>query len=473
MTMSTVWAWLLTYLVHSTVLLSAAWLASRWLAQRPRCEELVWRFAMVGAAITATCQAMSPAEPLAGAWHVAADAEPAHAALSSVPSRVVAEPIEPHAESSLDLADEKPLEPNARPSVGGSVAAHPTPAPRVNGISGAWAAVGWLTAACILSIVLAAAWYTLWRRLHSRVEITHGPLVETLTRLCRHAGLTRRVRLFCSSAIDGPLAMGFFRPQICVPPRAICELSSAQQELMLAHELGHVIRNDPAWQTLYRAIEWLAFFQPLHRLGRRRLEDLAEELADAWAAEQTGQGVTLAGLLVQVAEWLTEDRWEVSAVGMARRKSPLARRVNRLLAPAQPTVQPTTAPRALLAGLGLALIAAAACLPGVGLAGAAQNAPSRKLAPPDERRVEEAPAEAPPERRPLRGPPPQAELLSELGQLERDLAELAAEVRELRPLVASHPSGAALAPLVQRMSQQIERLQAQREVLWRIESQRR
>src|SRR4029079_19489494 len=59
-------AWLLTYALHSTLLLSLAWLASGPLSRRSiRLEELAWRAALLGALATSTFQ-------VATGWHPAA-----------------------------------------------------------------------------------------------------------------------------------------------------------------------------------------------------------------------------------------------------------------------------------------------------------------------------------------------------------------------------------------------------------------
>ncbi|HEX2251747.1 MAG TPA: hypothetical protein VHQ65_00595, partial [Thermoanaerobaculia bacterium] len=66
-------AWMLTYLLHSTLLLGAAWLVSRRLAGRSLAlEETLWRTALVGALITASLQAGLGWRPVTGAWTLAA-----------------------------------------------------------------------------------------------------------------------------------------------------------------------------------------------------------------------------------------------------------------------------------------------------------------------------------------------------------------------------------------------------------------
>src|SRR5436305_13919883 len=70
-------AWLLTYLLHSTLLLGLAWLASKPLARwSVAAEEAVWKLALVGALLTASLQLAAGWEPAAGRWRLA-EASPA------------------------------------------------------------------------------------------------------------------------------------------------------------------------------------------------------------------------------------------------------------------------------------------------------------------------------------------------------------------------------------------------------------
>ena len=49
-------AWLLTYAIHSTVLLGAAWFVTRRLSAPPAARAFVWKAALIGGVITATAQ---------------------------------------------------------------------------------------------------------------------------------------------------------------------------------------------------------------------------------------------------------------------------------------------------------------------------------------------------------------------------------------------------------------------------------
>src|SRR5438045_8728500 len=53
---SSLLAWLLTYLIHSTVLLGVAWLVTRRRRLEPAARELLWKVALVAGLVTGTIQ---------------------------------------------------------------------------------------------------------------------------------------------------------------------------------------------------------------------------------------------------------------------------------------------------------------------------------------------------------------------------------------------------------------------------------
>src|SRR3954468_20689214 len=97
--MITVFGWLVTYMIHSTLLLSAAWMCDRFfLRNRPHWKELVWRVALVGGLVTATAQAAVPFRPYGGTVSLAGleeKTEPSNAGLPPVNAIVIQETAYP------------------------------------------------------------------------------------------------------------------------------------------------------------------------------------------------------------------------------------------------------------------------------------------------------------------------------------------------------------------------------------------
>ncbi len=124
-----------------------------------------------------------------------------------------------------------------------------------------------------------------WRaamRIHSRaIPSQDEALIETCAQLAKRMHL-KRIPPLMTSAVDGPLLLGLFRPVIILPPE-IPDASLGWQRLVIAHELAHLSRRDVAWSLLHALIESIWFFHPAIWLARREAR-LAQEMACDQAA---------------------------------------------------------------------------------------------------------------------------------------------------------------------------------------------
>ena len=59
----TLFAWLLTYLIHSTVLLGLVWLVTRRRRVEPAVADLLWKVALIAGLVTGTIQARLQVSP--------------------------------------------------------------------------------------------------------------------------------------------------------------------------------------------------------------------------------------------------------------------------------------------------------------------------------------------------------------------------------------------------------------------------
>jgi beta-lactamase regulating signal transducer with metallopeptidase domain len=317
-------AWLLTYFVHSTILLSGAFgLAALRLVRSHAARDVMWKVALVGGLLTATTQLVLAVRPATGQVALSAVTETA-----DVEASVVTREAASAAPAAVD-----PFVSAGEPW---TLAAAPVPVPDVWPIGrfhAGWPGLVlnlWLLGALAFGAVLLLARRGLARRLATRREISAGPLAAMLDELRAATGVTQPVRLSVSDAIAGPISFG--RGEICLPARVLSRLSREEQRAVLAHELGHIVRRDPLWCFGSAAICAVLFLQPLNRLARRRLLETAEYLCDDWAADRTGGGLVLARCLAEVATWMTPSAPELEvAPAMAARPSQLVARVQRLV----------------------------------------------------------------------------------------------------------------------------------------------
>jgi beta-lactamase regulating signal transducer with metallopeptidase domain len=284
-------AWLLTYTVHSTVLLGGALFVDRLIRRRSEAMlETVWRIALFGPLLTATLQ-FAGMQPFT--WRVEFASGAAGAAATSFQI------------GGLLMEGKRAAVP------GGAL---------LLGALGVYLAV----------VVVRLAWlivarHSLTRLLSDRVRLTD----QGLTSRALHFSSGSTVTISASSAISSPIIVG--RSELCLPWRAVSGLTSEELDAVLAHEIAHLRRSDGAWLWAMLLVERIFWIQPLNRLAVARLHTLAECFCDDWALRRAVPPVALASALARVAEWMRVSQVSGVAVGMATRDSLAVTRVRRIL----------------------------------------------------------------------------------------------------------------------------------------------
>lgn len=446
---------LLTYLLHSTVLLlAAAGLSTLLRERRLALQEAVLRAALVGGFLTSALQLGLDLSPAAGIVQVPLIevAAPGSAVGARPAAPVPAVPTEPDLRGAWFAAQVVAPERAARaeaPTVGapaGDHAAEAKPLPVAGraislrsiasralafvGEAGRSVTLTWSQALaavwCGLSLLaltrLLVAGHRLGRLLAGRRPLPSSAITSRAAALAARLGLRRPVRLSTVPRLSIPLATGVLRPEVCLPTRAVAELGADEQAALCAHELAHLARRDPAWILLARVAEVAAPLQPLNVWARRRLQDIAECLSDDLAVSASASPLGLARSLVDVASWTLGARNVLPlAAGAFGARSRLGQRVERLMDP----VRDLERPRRLVFPLAvLAALTTAALIPVV------SAAPSQPQA---EEAVAPAPPPPAPETAPVAPAPPAP---------AAPVARPAPPARAARPAPAARPARA-------------------------------
>lgn len=312
--------WPLAYLVHSTLMLGAVWIASRWIRHAVLLETL-WRCAFFGAFLTASLQPLAQLVPAPRAAPQAAQAAVAPAVELAF----------------LDAAPRAPAVAPVAPVAPAPAQAAPAPQPTWRwwlppemrlGLLAALLAWAFVTAAGLLRLVV--QWAALVRacaRLQPNVD--HG-WTTSLRELARHYALRRTPALKVGAKWASPLVGP--RGVVCLPDWCLAQLHGAQRDAVLAHELAHLSRRDPAWRVASRVAACIGWMQPLNLVALRRLDALAEQACDARAARAVADRAAVAEAL-----YLCASRLQAGArapglnVGMATARSPLVNRIEALM----------------------------------------------------------------------------------------------------------------------------------------------
>jgi len=369
-TLDFVFEWLLTYSIHSTLLVGGLLLLTSTSVGRRIVAghgTWLWRFALVGGLATASLQSLRTAAPLGGTLRLD----------RNTPQRTM---IRMEVQQSGSIDDRGAMQWSSPDGTHRVVTSdiEVTPVwPLL--LFGAW----FVIAGALLSwfLVIRARFL---RSIGPRRSADHTLAGNALRYLRSEDHVRQEVGLTVSEGLASPVALG--ASEICLPERALSELDPIRMESILAHELAHLVRRDPMWLTIARVIEAVFFFQPLNVLARRRMQEAAEFASDAWASARVARPLDLAHCLARVAEWtIAAPRLPVPAMA-ERRGAVLVRRVERLTTGrVVHEVAPGRAARlgAVVALVGLVLLAPRAAIgsdqPSNGILGTTQPHPREIL----------------------------------------------------------------------------------------------
>jgi beta-lactamase regulating signal transducer with metallopeptidase domain len=348
-------AWLLTYAIHSTILLAAAALAAWRFADHHAWLDVIWKTALVGPIVTATLLMTADVVPLGGRWSMPV-VSPVTAP-GAAPAQIVDARIAPAVERE---AVAPPLLDRARATKSAQATTPDAGPGRWQAVVRAWpaiAVIAWLAIAAFGVARYAARLRRVYRDVGCGAPVTAPDLLQTIDALSEAARQRPEVTLSSNAIVTVPLALAGRR--IVLPERFLEQLDADQQRAALAHEMAHVVRRDPAWRIAIGILEQVLFFQPLNRVARARLGDSAEFLSDQWAVQQTQSPLALARCLAVVASWSSaaNDELAVGVSAMARSDSAMIRRVTRIL---NEPARPAPRPRLLWLAIPLTLVTVAA-----------------------------------------------------------------------------------------------------------------
>lgn len=265
----------------SSILFCAATLVTLGMRRRAAAaRHLIWMAAIVGAALLPILAVFGPT------WHVPMPATPSSASPS--PSRTSAYE---RATAATPVTASPAIVPNgsafsgepsgglasATPSVPQVVSRPTTPTaavPRFHGVV-VFLVVWALGAVLFLARIVFSALFLM--RVRDRATVVAEPAWGRAldAALDRH----RQIPLLVSDDVDVPLTWSILRPAILLP-RGAEEWSQARRELVLRHELAHVIRHDVSSQLLARVVRALYWPNPLAWLAERKLRHECEHACD-------------------------------------------------------------------------------------------------------------------------------------------------------------------------------------------------
>jgi beta-lactamase regulating signal transducer with metallopeptidase domain len=189
-----------------------------------------------------------------------------------------------------------------------------------------WLVEAWFLGVLLLSLRTAGGLFLIERMRRKEIRPVAAVLYARCMALQRRMGLDRVIRYCECHRLDAPAVLGWFRPVVLLPLRALTGLTEEQIEAVIAHELAHIRRFDCFVNLFQIATETLLFYHPAVWWVSQRIRAEREHCCDDEAIAICGDAVNYARALTLMEEWRTAP-----ALMMAANRSPLAERVVRLL----------------------------------------------------------------------------------------------------------------------------------------------
>lgn len=361
----------LALLMQTTLLLSAGLLLGVLLRRRgPAVAALIQR-ATLAALVVSLAASLGGASRLPTLWRVSLPSAPRAApALRTAPPVFL--PILPPRPAPRPAPEQNVASPGED-----AVPSPPKMASATRPTAGAFAwqtvALGVWAGGALAGLLWLAVSHWLLRRLRRGSHAITDPRAADALRDLSNALGVRPPQLRAHPGVQSPFLAGVRRGVIFLPATWAEDFDALALRAVLAHELAHVARRDPAWNLLARLLGALLWPQPQLVLLRRQRERTAEEVCDLAVLQLSAcPPRAYADCLLRLAERGCVPRL---AVGIVPFRSSLARRVALILSKENSAMTPLSPRARLCAALGAAcLVAVSLCL--VSVTGAQTPTPS-------------------------------------------------------------------------------------------------
>ncbi|MFN4007103.1 MAG: M56 family metallopeptidase [Chitinophagaceae bacterium] len=162
----------------------------------------------------------------------------------------------------------------------------------------AWATTDFFTAILpyvtylyILGWLLALGkWLLAWQQVQQLYRISDKQKLPVQYRLfvqttSERLGIAKQVKVWLSDTVTSPVTVGFFKQIILLPVTSINQLSTAQVEAILLHELVHIKNHDFWINAFLQLIGTLMYANPFFKALQQYTDLQREQRCDEWVMQ--------------------------------------------------------------------------------------------------------------------------------------------------------------------------------------------
>jgi hypothetical protein len=141
-------------------------------------------------------------------------------------------------------------------------------------------------------------------------------------------GIAKQVKVWLSDTVTSPVTVGFFKQIIVLPVASINQLSTAQVEAILLHELVHIKKHDFWMNALLQLMGTLMYANPFFKALQQYTDLQREQRCDEWVMQFQYQKLVYVEALLQLGKNAQKQHL---AMGFAETKPQLLERVKKIL----------------------------------------------------------------------------------------------------------------------------------------------
>ena len=171
-----------------------------------------------------------------------------------------------------------------------------------------WLLLAWLGIAALL---LLRWWLVTQRLVHTALRAATAPPQRTkdaLDAARRRLGVAHSIDLIASPTCEAPAVVRVLRPMIILPADGCSSLDDDELESLLCHECAHVARRDNLIGVAEAIVCSVFWFNPLVWLAHRRIASAREAACDERVADAALPAETYVGALAKICRALLAPR---------------------------------------------------------------------------------------------------------------------------------------------------------------------
>ena len=119
-------------------------------------------------------------------------------------------------------------------------------------------------------------------------------------------GIFKKVDIWLSHRVHTPLTFGFWKPIILLPVALVNQLSTAETEALIIHELTHIKAKDYLLNWLLMGVESFYFFNPFVRIIAQKIRLEREKNCDVQVLQFEYSNIVYAESLLKTAQFKQE-----------------------------------------------------------------------------------------------------------------------------------------------------------------------